>query len=286
MIRILGTLFAGLMGLAFGSFLNVCVSRWPAGESVVRPGSHCRNCGRTLAWWENLPLLSWLALRGQCRTCAARIGARYVLVEATVGALWACIAWRALWATTLPMPVSFSPAFLLERFAQAVLCWLLVALAVLDAENLWLPDFLTWPGIAAGLLMRVAMAAATSGGRPGWALLTRAGEALAAAAIILLIRSSYSLVKKREGIGLGDAKLMALLAAWLGLPATLLAFVVGVVLGAAVAVGLLAAPKARRGAGAWALVKLPLGTFLCVGGIVSALWGRPVIAAYLRWVGL
>ena len=69
MIRILGTIFAGLLGLAFGSFLNVCLSRWPEGESIVRPRSHCRSCGRTLAWWENVPLVSWLALRGRCRTC-------------------------------------------------------------------------------------------------------------------------------------------------------------------------------------------------------------------------
>src|ERR1039458_5482123 len=68
MIRILGTIFAGLLGLAFGSFLNVCLSRWPAGESVVKPRSHCRQCNRTLTWWENVPLISWLALRGRCRT--------------------------------------------------------------------------------------------------------------------------------------------------------------------------------------------------------------------------
>src|ERR1700678_1831389 len=69
MIRILGTIFAGLLGLAFGSFLNVCLSRWPEGESVVKPRSHCRNCDHTLAWWENIPLLSWIVLRGRCRKC-------------------------------------------------------------------------------------------------------------------------------------------------------------------------------------------------------------------------
>ena len=94
MIRILGTIFAGLLGLAFGSFLNVCLSRWPAGESVVQPRSHCRQCGRTLAWWENVPLVSWLALRGRCRTCRAWIGWRYPLVEAAVGALWVISVWH------------------------------------------------------------------------------------------------------------------------------------------------------------------------------------------------
>ena len=104
MIRVLGTIFAGLLGLAFGSFLNVCLSRWPEGESIVQPRSHCRSCGRTLAWWENVPLLSWIALRGRCRSCGAWIGWRYPLVELAVGALWAVAAWRVLANTASPVP--------------------------------------------------------------------------------------------------------------------------------------------------------------------------------------
>ena len=77
MIRILGTIFAGLFGLAFGSFLNVCLSRWPVGESIVRPRSHCRDCDHTLEWFENIPLVSYLRLRGRCRVCFALIGWRY-----------------------------------------------------------------------------------------------------------------------------------------------------------------------------------------------------------------
>src|SRR5438552_1363768 len=92
MIRILGTTLAALLGLAFGSFLNVCLSRWPQGESVVKPRSHCRNCVRTLAWRENIPLLSWLWLRGKCRTCEAKISWRYPVVELGIAGLWACVA--------------------------------------------------------------------------------------------------------------------------------------------------------------------------------------------------
>jgi leader peptidase (prepilin peptidase)/N-methyltransferase len=110
-------------------------------------------------------------------------------------------------------------------------------------------------------------------------------EVLAAAGLILLIRWLYWLVRRREGIGLGDAKLMALLAAWLGLPGALLAFGLGIVLGALAAVVLLAVPSARRDSETWAFSKLPLGTFLCIGGIVSSLWGQPIIATYLRWAG-
>jgi leader peptidase (prepilin peptidase)/N-methyltransferase len=117
------------------------------------------------------------------------------------------------------------------------------------------------------------------------AVLQRFLGILAAAALVLLIRWLYWLIRRREGIGLGDAKLMALLAAWLGLPGALLAFGLGVVLGAAVALVLLAIPAESTNTGGWALKKLPLGTFLCIGGIVSGLWGQPIIHAYLRWAG-
>lgn len=281
MIRVLGTILTGLLGLAFGSFLNVCVSRWPAGESVVRPASHCRGCGRTLRWWENVPVLSWLALRGQCRTCGVRIGVRYVLVEATVGALWAMAAWRA-WDAPFPFAYGIGLCFL---------AWVLVALAALDAEHLWIPDAITLPGAAVGFLWWLAQA--ELGGWPRHTLKLPWGDAEAmgarllaiavSAGLILAIRWTYWLVRRREGIGLGDAKLMALLGAWLGLPGALLAFALGVLLGAIAAVALLLIP--HRSEGTWGAMRLPLGTFLCAGGMVSAFWGQPLIAAYLRLAG-
>ena len=94
MIPIYVTVFAGVLGLAFGSFLNVCATRWPEEESNVKGRSRCRSCGRTLAWWENIPLASWLALRGRCRTCKTWIGWRYPLAELAVGGLWAFSAWH------------------------------------------------------------------------------------------------------------------------------------------------------------------------------------------------
>jgi leader peptidase (prepilin peptidase)/N-methyltransferase len=298
MIRILGTIFAGLLGLAFGSFLNVCLSRWPAGESVVQPRSHCRQCGRTLAWWENVPLVSWLALRGRCRTCRAWIGWRYPLVELAVGALWAISSWQILDPLRYPdsLPVFFYDAVALT-VGNAILFWVLIALAVLDAENLWLPNWITLPGIASGLFF-VVLRGTLSASMP---IIDKSGSMkyaaeraalssilgiLAAAGLILLIRWLYWLFRRREGIGLGDAKLMALLAAWLGLPQALLAFGIGIMLGALAAVVLLAVPSARRGSETLAMSKLPLGTFLCIGGIVSSLWGQPILAVYLRLAGL
>jgi leader peptidase (prepilin peptidase)/N-methyltransferase len=295
MIRILGTIFAGLLGLAFGSFLNVCLSRWPAGESIVRPRSHCRQCNRTLAWWENVPLLSWLALRGRCRTCRAWIGWRYPLVELAVGGLWARQTWEYISDQNLDILVFnfshtlHSPERLICLVGLFVFPWILVALAVLDAETLWLPNWLTLPGILMGYICTVSQVRIIYDMErtPPLTLGLLGGfyPIIAAAALILLIRWLYWLIRRREGIGLGDAKLMALLAAWLGLPGALLSFGIGIVLGALVAIVLLIVPSARRASETWATSKLPLGTFLCIGGIVSSLWGQPILSAYLRWAG-
>jgi leader peptidase (prepilin peptidase) / N-methyltransferase len=303
MIRIFGTILAGLLGLAFGSFLNVCLSRWPEGESVVKPRSHCRSCGRTLPWWENLPLVSWIALRGKCRTCKTKISWRYPLVELAVGALWAVAIWRVIPAmlspnlslTGGPLIFIYSSGFDVAS-GKMILFWLLVALAVLDAENLWLPNWLTVPGIILGILftslhfvLEEWLAEGPYISIPGTlsnSLIGSAVAIIAAAGIILLIRWTYWLIRRREGIGLGDAKLMAMLGAWLGLSGALLSFAIGVMLGAVFALVVLAIPAARRESDTWLLSKMPLGTFLCVGGIISALWGPPLIATYLHFVGL
>ena len=299
MIRVLGTVFAALLGLAFGSFLNVCLSRWPQDESVAAPRSHCRSCGRTLPWWENVPLLSWLALRGRCRSCKAWIGWRYPLVELAVGVLWAVAAWRSVSGALIP------DASLATLYGSVMLCvgqmifyWLLVALAFLDAENLWLPNWLTLPGAGLGFVcavlsailrshslgndalepVRVAVARAAIGSLLGM---------VACGGLILLIRWIFWLVRKQEGIGLGDAKLMAMLGAWLGLPGAMLAMFVGVMLGSVAALVLLALPRMRGRSddGSWAMIKLPLGTVLAIGGVVSGLWGERILSAYLRLAG-
>jgi leader peptidase (prepilin peptidase)/N-methyltransferase len=108
---------------------------------------------------------------------------------------------------------------------------------------------------------------------------------LSAGALILAVRWLYWLVRRREGLGLGDAKLMAMLAAWLGFSGALLAFGIGVVFGALLALVVLVVPQRKSQQERWALLKMPLGTFLCIGGIISALWGQTIVAAYLRWAG-
>lgn len=291
MIRALGTLFAGLLGLAFGSFLNVCLSRWPEGESVVRPASHCSSCERVLAWWENIPLLSWLALRGQCRTCGTWIGLRHPLVEAAVGLLWASCAWSGLPSIFGPaVPAIDTVASIATLAGKMAFYWLLIALAVLDSENFWLPNWLTLPGTALGFLYAALIAffpnsSSTIVRSPFILIALNLLGIVVAAGLVLLIRWVYWLVRRQEGMGLGDAKLMAMLAAWLGLPGALLSFGIGVVLGALYGL-VLALPAARREHEQWGASKLPLGTFLCIGGIVSSFWGEQIIGAYLRWAGL
>jgi leader peptidase (prepilin peptidase)/N-methyltransferase len=174
-----------------------------------------------------------------------------------------------------------------------LLMWTLVGLAILDAEHLWLPDALTLPGIVIGFGWWFLQ-----GEQVGWALHMpptpwddakevgiRLLGILAAATLVLLIRWVYWLIRRREGMGLGDAKLMAMLAAWLGLPGALLSFGLGILLGALVAIVLLLISSARRGSESWAMSKLPLGTFLCVGGIISSLWGQHILALYRLWAG-
>ncbi len=301
MIRIFWTAFAALLGLAFGSFLNVCLSRWIAGESIVKPASHCRGCGRTLKWWENVPLASWLALRGRCRTCHAWIGWRYPLVELAAAVTWAVSAWQTLSALAVPgtaAPDLFdATAFGLVKMT---LCWLLICLAALDAEQLWLPDWLTLGGAAVGLLVSLvrfstewiwhslplhwSLDSGLAGHRAHvfdsasrWLL-----GLLLIPGFVLLIRWTYHTLHGREGMGMGDVKMMLMLAAWLGFSRTLLAFVLGIVLGGVIGMTMLALPghggPERRG-----LTKLPFGAFLAGGGIVAALWGTDLIGVYLRW---
>lgn len=296
MIRTLVTIFAALLGLAFGSFLNVFLTRWPQEESVVEPRSHCRHCSHTLTWWENIPLLSWIMLRGRCSQCRSWIGLRYPLVECAIGALWAAAVWNSYDAiVALDQPTLAVCRAIIGVAGQALFDWLMVALAVLDAEHLWLPNVITLPGTAIGFVLSVTMA--TLGTFPPanntetWmhAITRSAGffaiSILAAAGLILLIRWTYWLVRRREGIGLGDAKLMAMIAAWLGLPLTLLTFGISSILGTIAAFVVIAVPAARTDAESWTTSKLPFGTFLCIGAIISSLWGGPIISAYLRLAG-
>jgi leader peptidase (prepilin peptidase) / N-methyltransferase len=299
MLGIYSIVFAGLAGLVFGSFLNTCATRWPKKESAIKPRSHCRSCGRTLTWWENIPLISWATLRGRCRTCNQPIGWRYPLVEFAVGALWAFAAWKIFNAAPELNYGTFSYASsveLVEGIVRMIFLWILVALAVLDAENLWLPDRLILPGIGLGLLLAVVRAMLDIFYRYGntaaaWEHFVGTAVAIwflstvIAAGILLVIRFIYYWFRGQQGIGMGDVKLMAMLGSWFGAQCALLSFGIAVLIGAVVALIIVTVPPAHTGKVSWWKKKLPFGTFLCLGAVISTFWGLPVIAYYRAWAG-
>ncbi len=283
-VQIACAIFTFLLGLAFGSFLNVVLTRLPNDESIVHPGSHCRNCDHVLSWWENIPLLSWLLLRGRCRQCHTRISPRYPLIELAIATLWAAI-WLRFGPNELSAPIAHT---LIQVAGLALLSWLLVALATLDALHFWLPDVLTFPGIALGFSFTMSSVwfhwsfpASETVAPAFWNCLV---ATLAAAAIILIIRLAYWLVRRKEGMGLGDAKLMAMLGAWLGFVGALESFVLAIFAASAAALIWLAITATRRGSSSaqWAKMPLPLGTFLCLAALSEVFYPQWLWLWYAR----
>jgi len=187
-------IIAGAFGLVVGSFLNVVIARVPAGLSVVRPGSRCPKCGHVLAWYENVPLLSWLALRGRCRRCRAPISARYPAVELLTGLLFAACAVRsgASW----------------ELLRGLLLVGFLVPLGFIDLEHWVLPFSLTLPGAAAGLLSAIPLGIDV--------VLSSAIGAAAGFLFFLGLETLLRLLLRREALGAGDKWLVLLVGAYLG----------------------------------------------------------------------
>ena len=209
-----------------------------------------------------------------------------------IALLWGYSAWQiplGLFDPSLPRELLDNT--LIVFAGKLLFYWLVVALAFLDWENLWLPDWLTLPGAAIGFALTVFSALLLGNWGaflplPYYDLTGFIADTLlgigGAALLILLIRWIYFLVRRREGIGLGDAKLMALLAAWMGLPLALLSFAIGVLLAAIAGIAVLARPRSRLEAPARKFAQLPLGTFLCIGGIAAHLWGQRILSMYIQ----
>jgi leader peptidase (prepilin peptidase) / N-methyltransferase len=269
-------LFALLFGLALGSFLNVCISRLPRHDSVVQPPSHCPHCKASIAAYDNIPLISFLLLRGRCRNCQKRIAWRYPLVEAAVAAL-------------IVVNV-FLNGIQFWSIASSVFCAILLALAVCDAETMQLPDALTLPLLGLGVLYRAGdglFGELNRGAAYAWhsalALGLRGAISAAATALtLLLLRWIYSLVRRRQGLGLGDVKLAAAIAAWLGARQMCVVFFLAVVTGALTALLLLALRGHKRAKSDGPLA-VPFGTFLALAGIYCAFWGEATLKWYLNF---
>ena len=257
-------IFFAMLGLLLGSFLNVCIVRLPLGESVVRPRSHCPVCKKTLGNWDNIPVLSWLVLRGRCRHCGQAISWRYPFVELATCALFV-------------MCCLHFPTVALAA-AWALFCFFLVGLAVMDAETLLLPDAFVLPGMAAGFVF--------AGLRAGWHGMELSFlAALAAGGTLLLIAGIYWLARRQMGMGLGDVKLIAMLAAWLGVPQTALVLFLSVIVGAVYGLGMVVARRKRAAitdvpAGS---MPVPFGTMLSLAGLYSAFVGQRTLDWYLAF---
>jgi len=306
-------LAAFLVGLLFGSFLNVCISRLPRHESIVTPRSHCLSCGKPIRWYDNIPVLSWILLWGKCRNCKSAIPWRYSLVELAVG-LWFLNVAKLFWNVTHfdPTIAASTTTFLSENqitiyivgvLGTAILGFLLIGLMVMDWETMTLPDAFTLTGTAIGLFLVCTKAiflgpnedqvrltkhsihltspgGVTDSGNlfltgPESLIFGRIAAVCGAALLLLIIRWTYEAVRHREGMGLGDVKLIAMIAAFLGFWPAILSLFIGVL-----AATLYAAFLLIRGR-AIATSKLPFGSFLCVGGLVAAMFGNRLIDMYI-----
>ena len=258
-----------LMGACVGSFLNVVAWRLPRQESVVLPPSHCPHCGTRLAWFENIPVLGWLALGGHCRHCGAPISPRYPAVELLCGGLWVAVllatpplAGGAPWFGSGPIDWWLIAAGWL-------LASLLLPMVLIDLDHLWLPEPLCRWGLVLGLVL-TAIAGYRQGAAVGGAQLL--DHLIAAAAGLLAMEGLSALAEKLMGkpaLGLGDAKLTALLGAWLGLYAMALAVFLAFLSGALLGSALMLVGRLKRGQ------PFPFGPYLAAGGLAVWIGGAP-----------
>ena len=267
-------LSAFLFGLVIGSFLNVVIHRVPRGESVVAPRSRCPHCGHQIAWYENIPLASYLALRGRCSSCWVPVSVRYFMVELLTGAVFAVLA--AVFGFGLPF------------LKYALFASLTIALMFIDLADRLLPDVLTFPGMAAGLVFSLLVpvgdgsAAAllrVAGLRPDSLRLLSLADALlgglVGAGVLWFVAEAYKRLRHREGLGFGDVKLMALVGTFLGPALALLTIFLGSLLGTVIGGSyILLGGKDSQ-------YELPFGTFLGLMALFSAMWGREIVHWYL-----
>lgn len=293
-----------VFGAMIGSFLNVCISRLPAGESVVHPRSRCPGCGTQIAWYDNIPVLSWLLLRARCRSCGTRISVLYPLVELATGVLW-MLAFAA-----------FGPTFFALRVA--VFATVMLGIAVTDAREFLIPDGFTLFGL--GWVLGTALLVFVLGGMPGdgaigsWVAagdgrFASIGQALlgacAGAGAVAIVGWLGELALKREAMGFGDLTLMAVVGAAVGPVRALLTVFVGAVL-AVLALPLLRAlgrttvepvpanehmpasePVPVGGTEADrsdTRGHIPFGVFLAPAALIVLLWGDALIRGYLEWI--
>ena len=254
-VRPYWVVLAGILGAMLGSFLNVCILRWGAEpkQSVVRPRSRCTRCGKSLAWYENVPVLSWLFLRGRCSGCGERISIQYPLIELATAAIWAYLVWRE------------GPT--VEAVRGAVFGTILLGITMTDAREYIIPDEFSWGGLVIGLVLSLA------GGELGFGAAVLG--AVVGFALLWIVGTAGTWVFKEDAMGGGDVKMMAMVGAFLGWPGVLLTVFLGAGLGSLVFVPLLLAGKKKL---------VPFGVFLALGAAISYLFGPTLLGWYGRFL--
>jgi leader peptidase (prepilin peptidase)/N-methyltransferase len=284
MIEILEGIYVFAIGASFGSFLNVCIGRWPEGMSVVKPRSRCPKCGHQIKATENIPIVSWLMLRGRCSSCGERISIQYPIVELLVGLLWL--------AAFLDFGMSFT-AFRVAAFATVLL-----GISITDAKYFLIPDGFTVFGVFFVLITGwIAVY------RGEWEPFARPWQAIigmcVGAGAISIVGWLGEVWLKRPAMGFGDVTLMAVVGAAVGPTRALLTIFIGAVLAPIVLLGLVYPLSARgladdkgqtelalEASGGWRKRELPFGVFLAPAALVALLCGDAIIAWYLRISGL
>ena len=269
LVVILGV-FAFWLGACVASFLNVVVWRVPRGESIVSPPSHCPKCNAPIKWWQNVPIVSWLALRGKCAACRAPISPRYIIVEFLGGCLFLGVFWRVAAA---------QPAFTWMLPVALFVMWPWVALmlvgSLIDFDHKLLPDFVTVGGMVLGVVyggLRSAVFRA-----PAFVLDSLAGLAFGFG-LLWLVRYFGSKAFKREAMGMGDVFLMGAVGALFGPVAVLVTLILSSVFGSIVGVGMIALAKTRLGS----FAEIPFGPYICLGCLAWMFWGPELVRWYLQ----
>jgi leader peptidase (prepilin peptidase)/N-methyltransferase len=255
---------AALFGLLIGSFLNVCIHRWPRDLSVVRPRSACPECARPIAWYDNIPVLSYILLRGRCRHCETGISWRYPVVELLTAVSFAYFVTRY--------------GFDLEAVKYCAFSGLLIALLFSDLETLLLPDELTIGGFLAGLVFAVFVPVPDTTfhlGSIGAALV----GAIVPAGSIWFGGWLFQKLRHKDGLGFGDVKMLAMIGSFLGIRGALLTIILGAIAGSVA--GLAFIRITGKDAGSY---QLPFGSFLGAAALFTAIEGQGIIAWYARLI--
>ncbi|HEU0254128.1 MAG TPA: prepilin peptidase [Pyrinomonadaceae bacterium] len=275
---VIGYVIAGVFGAIIGSFLNVVIHRVPHEQSIVFPNSRCPSCGSAIAFYDNIPILSYLVLGAKCRNCKDHISIRYPAVELLTAALFVAVAWHDGLSAALPFDLVFVSA--------------LLALVFIDAEHMLLPNVITYPGIVFALVARIAipylsgtphfddipsLSSGALAGMPLW-VVSLAGAAVGAligGGSLWLMGWTWEKLRGIEAMGLGDVKMMFMVGAYLGWRLTILTIFVGVFTGSVIGILLMARQGQRN-----MQMLLPFGVFLGLGAVAALLFGGPLVEWY------